>query len=208
MPTPDRPNPPSGRPRRGSGAAGRRDGGWGRGQADCGRGTRLVCISMGAHNSEGLACGSLEGRQSRLSLPSNTVHLPLDGVGRARRAWGSPGAWACGLFAVLDPGVASPGLARPLEVRFTRSWHSCGAAWRAARSTGLWGWNTAAPVPAAGLWNAARESHSRGATYRRAQRTRLASAPTPAQLHPPSQGLDLGPLVQSCQQYRVQDADR
>lgn len=51
------------------------------------------------HNSGGLACGGLWEGQSKLSLHSDTVHLPLGGVGRALPlvgVAGLPGAWGSG----------------------------------------------------------------------------------------------------------------
>jgi hypothetical protein len=60
----------------------------------------------GAHNSGGLACGSLQWGQSRLSLHSSTVHLPPGGMGRAPPRVG--GAWGMG------PRAAPPSLGERL----------------------------------------------------------------------------------------------
>lgn len=64
-----------------------------------------------AHNSGGLACGGLQEGQSRLSLHSDTVHLPQGGVGRAPPrvgVAGLPGAWGSGHLRLLRPSVRIP----------------------------------------------------------------------------------------------------
>lgn len=64
-----------------------------------------------AHNSGGLACGGLQEGQSRLSLHSDTVHLPHGGAGRAPPrvgVAGLPGAWGSGHVPLLLPWVCVP----------------------------------------------------------------------------------------------------
>lgn len=64
-----------------------------------------------AHNSGGLACGGLRDGQSKLSLHSDTVHLPLSGTGRAAPRVGVArlrGAWGSGPRATSAPYRARP----------------------------------------------------------------------------------------------------
>lgn len=76
------------------------------------------------HNRGGLACGSLASRQSALSPPSSTVHLPLGcSVASGRRGRGNRGA------------VAAANLLRRLMNVSTRARFPRAAEWPRSRGT-------------------------------------------------------------------------